>query len=49
MTSMFGFAHTVDKGSFTKAQLRGLQHGYKRFPLSLTISAVERSLPTAGT
>ena len=33
MTSMFGFAHTVDKGSFTKAQLRGLQHGYKRFPV----------------
>ena len=33
MTSMFGFAHTIDKGSFTKAQLRGLQHGYKRFPV----------------
>ena len=33
MTSMFGFAHTVEKGSFTKAQLRGLQHGYKRFPV----------------
>ena len=33
MTSMFGFAHTVDKGSFTKAQLRGIQHGYKRFPV----------------
>ena len=33
MTSMFGFAHTVDKGSFTKAQLRGLQHGYRRFPV----------------
>ena len=33
MTSMFGFAHTVDKGSFTKAQLRGLHHGYKRFPV----------------
>ena len=33
MTSMFGLAHTVDKGSFTKAQLRGLQHAYKRFPV----------------
>ena len=33
MASMFGFAHTVDKGSFTKAQLRGLQHGYRRFPV----------------
>ena len=33
MTSMFGFAHTVEKGSFTKAQLRGLQHGYRRFPV----------------
>ena len=33
MSSMFGLAHTVDKGSFTKAQLRGLQHGYKRFPV----------------
>ncbi len=33
MTSMFGFAHTVEKGSFTKAQLRGLQQGYKRFPV----------------
>ena len=33
MTSMFGLAHTVEKGSFTKAQLRGLQHGYKRFPV----------------
>ena len=32
MTSMFGFAHTLDKSSFTTAQLRGLQHGYKRFP-----------------
>ena len=33
MTSMFGFAHTLDKRSFTSAQLRGLQHGYKRFPV----------------
>lgn len=33
MTSMFSFAHTVEKGSFTKAQLRGLQQAYKRFPV----------------
>ena len=33
MTSMFGYAHTVDKRSFTTAQLRGLQSGYKRFPV----------------
>ncbi len=33
MTSMFGFAHTLEKQSFTTAQLRGLQHGYKRFPV----------------
>ena len=33
MTSMFGYAHTLDKRSFTTAQLRGLQHGYKRFPV----------------
>ncbi len=33
MTSMFGFAHTLDKRSFTTAQLRGLQHAYKRFPV----------------
>ena len=33
MTSMFGYAHTVDKRSFTTAQLRGLQQGYKRFPV----------------
>ena len=33
MTSMFGFAPTVDKGSFTRSQLRGLQHGYKRLPV----------------
>ena len=30
---MFGYAHTVDKRSFTTAQLRGLQSGYKRFPV----------------
>ena len=33
MTSMFSLAHTVEKGSFTKAQLRGLQQAYKRFPV----------------
>ena len=33
MSSMFGYAHTVDKRSFTTAQLRGLQQGYKRFPV----------------
>ena len=33
MTSMFGYAHTLDKRSFTTAQLRGLQNGYKRFPV----------------
>ena len=33
MTSMFGHAHTVDKRSFTTAHLRGLQHGYKRYPV----------------
>lgn len=33
MTSMFGYAHTVDKRSFTASQLRGLQEGYKRFPV----------------
>ncbi len=33
MTSMFGYAHTVDKQSFTASQLRGLQQGYKRFPV----------------
>ncbi len=32
-TSMFGFAHTLDKRSFTTSQLRGLQYGYKRFPV----------------
>ena len=33
MTSMFGYAHTVDKRGFTTSQLRGLQQGYKRFPV----------------
>lgn len=33
MVSMFGKAATVDKRSFTTAQLRGLQHSYKRFPV----------------
>ncbi len=33
MTSMFGLAHTVEKRSFTTAQLRGLQHSYRRFPV----------------
>ena len=33
MTSMFGFAHMVDKRSFTTSRLRGLQQGYKRFPV----------------
>ena len=33
MTSMFGIAHTLDKRSFTTSQLRGLQYGYKRFPI----------------
>ena len=33
MTSMFGLANTVDKRSFTTAQLRGLQHSYRRFPV----------------
>ena len=33
MTSMFGYVPTVDKGSFTRAQLRGLQHGRKRLPV----------------
>ena len=32
-TSMFGKAHTVDKASFTISTLRGLQQGYKRFPV----------------
>lgn len=33
MTSMFGYAHTVDKRSFTTSNLRALQQGYKRFPV----------------
>jgi hypothetical protein len=33
MTSMFGYAHTVDKRSFTTSRLRGLQQAYKRFPV----------------
>ncbi len=33
MTSMFGYAHTVEKANFTSRQLRGLQQGYKRFPV----------------
>jgi len=33
MTSMFGSAHAVDKRSFTTSNLRGLQQGYKRFPV----------------
>ena len=32
-TSMFGRPHTVDKRSFTTAQLRGLQHAYRRHPV----------------
>ena len=33
MTSIFGYANTVDKKSFTTSRLRGLQHSYKRFPV----------------
>ena len=33
MTSMFGYAHTVEKRSFTTSNLGGLQQGYKRFPV----------------
>ena len=33
MTSMFGKVNTVDKRGFTTSQLRGLQQGYKRFPV----------------
>ena len=33
MTSMFGLAPTIDKRSFTSAQLRGLQQAYKRCPV----------------
>lgn len=32
MISMFGRANTVHKSNFTAARLRGIQHGYKRFP-----------------
>ena len=32
-TSMFGRSHTVDKRGFTTAQLRGLQHAYRRHPV----------------
>ena len=32
-TSMFGKAAAVDKASFTTANLRALQQGYKRFPV----------------
>ena len=30
---MFGYAHTIDKQSFTASRLRGLQQAYKRFPV----------------
>ena len=33
MTSMFSRVNTVDKRGFTTSQLRGLQQGYKRFPV----------------
>jgi hypothetical protein len=33
MTSMFGFTPTIEKQSFTAAQLRGLQQAYKRLPV----------------
>ena len=33
MTSMFGYANTVEKRSFTAARLRGLQESYRRFPV----------------
>ena len=33
MTSMFGRVNTVDKRGFTNSQLRGLQQGYRRFPV----------------
>lgn len=33
LTSMFGFAHTIEKAGFTAAQLRGLQASYRRFPV----------------
>jgi len=34
LTSMFGYAHTIDKQSFTASRLRGLQQAYKRFPVA---------------
>ncbi len=33
MTSMFGYAPSVEKGGFTRAQLRALQHSRKRLPV----------------
>ena len=33
MTSMFGKSTPVDKSGFTAARLRGLQQGYKRYPV----------------
>lgn len=33
MTSMFGYARTIPKGSFTAPTLRALQQAYKRFPV----------------
>ncbi len=33
MTSMFGFVPTIEKQSFTAAQLRSLQQAYKRLPV----------------
>ena len=33
MTSMFGYAHSIEKRSFTAQQLRGLRYAYKRFPV----------------
>jgi len=30
---MFGYAHTIDKQSFTASRLRGLQQAYHRFPV----------------
>ena len=33
ITSMFGHPHTVQKDSFTRSTLRGIQHNYKRFPV----------------
>ena len=33
ITSMFGHPSTVQKDSFTRGTLRGLQHNYRRFPV----------------